>query len=43
MTRCIEREFRNTTYMNPDKNFEFNDYYIKTDSPIWKLLILNVK
>ena len=35
MLRCIEQKVCNISYMQPNQKIKFNDWYMKTDPPMW--------
>ena len=35
MSKCIEQEIRNISYMKPNKRIKLNDRYMKIDPAMW--------
>ena len=35
MLRCIEQKVCNISYMDPNQKIKYNDWYMKTDPPMW--------
>ena len=35
MTRCMEQKTSNLSYMAPDNEMIFKDWYMKNDPPMW--------
>ena len=35
MLRCIEQKVCNISYMQPNQNIKFNDWYMEIDTPMW--------